>query len=203
MSLDSKTNREIENGFRQFDLTIDIIKYHTQPDRPFALRIPLILNLHKEAVVGIEKDAGFIRKTEVGIHGSAHSPPPPHLVSTYLTEFCDFLNNNWHEQTAFFLSAYAMWRLNWIHPFSDGNGRTSRALSYAILCIKLGYMLPGSPAIPQQIEEDNAHYIAALEAADAAARETRLDVSELEKMIRAMLARQLLSVIDAAGPISR
>jgi len=95
-----------------------------------------------------------------------------------------------------------MWRLNWIHPFSDGNGRTSRALSYAVLCIKLGYVLPGSPTIPQQIEEDNAPYIAALEGADTADREHRLDVSEMERMIRAMLARQLISVIDAAGPIS-
>jgi Fic family protein len=162
----------------------------------------LILDLQREAVTGIEKDAGRIRTSEVGIHGSAHSPPPPHLVAGHLTEFCDFINNSWHERTAFFLSAYAMWRLNWIHPFTDGNGRTSRALSYAILCIKLGYVLPGSPTIPQQIEEDNAHYIAALEGADAAIREERLDVSEMERMIRAMLARQLLSVIDAAGPIS-
>jgi Fic family protein len=95
-----------------------------------------------------------------------------------------------------------MWRLNWIHPFTDGNGRTSRALSYALLNIKLGYVLPGSPTILQQIEEDNSHYIEALEFADKAAREGAEDVDEMKRMIRAMLARQLLSVIDAAGPIS-
>lgn len=118
-----------------------------------------------------------------------------------MTEFCEFINENWHERTAFFLSAYAMWRLNWIHPFSDGNGRTSRALSYALLSIKLGYVLPGSPTIPQQIEENNAHYIKALEMADAAARRGEEDVSEMEEMIRAMLAKQLLTVIDAAGAV--
>jgi Fic family protein len=202
MSAKHHTNREIENGLRQYDLTIDVIKYHIQPDRPFALRIPMILDLQKQAVIGIEKDAGRIRTSEVGIQGSDHSPPPPHLVGSLLAEFCDSINNNWHERTAFFLSAYSMWRLNWIHPFSDGNGRTSRALSYAILCIKLGYVLPGSPTIPQQIEGDNAHYIAALESADTAAREDRLDVGEMERMIRSMLARQLLSVIDATGPLS-
>jgi Fic family protein len=91
-----------------------------------------------------------------------------------------------------------MWRLNWIHPFTDGNGRTARTLSYALLCIKLGYVLPGSPTIPQQIEEDKTHYILALEKADAAERENNLDVSEMEQMIKGMLGRQLMGVIEKA-----
>lgn len=202
MAVDHNTEREIENGFRQYDLTLDIIKYYLEPERPFALRVPLILDLQRAAVDGIEAEPGQIRKTPVGIHKSEHDPPPPHLVFAHLTELCDHVNDNWHERTAFYLSAYVMWRLNWIHPFADGNGRTSRALSYALLSIKLGYVLPGSPTILQQIEEDNSHYIKALEMADAAVREGGVDVSEMERMIRAMLAKQLLSVIDAAGPIS-
>jgi len=54
----------------------------------------------------------------------------------------------------------------------------------------------------QQIEEDNSRYIRALELADRAALEGKEDVDEMKNMIRAMLAKQLLSVIDAAGPIS-
>jgi Fic family protein len=202
VAVDHTTEREIENGFRQYDLTQDVIRYYLEPDRPFALRVPLILDLQREAVAGIEAEPGQIRKTAVGIHKSDHSPPPPHLVGNYLSDFCEYVNDNWHERTAFYLSAYTMWRLNWIHPFTDGNGRTSRALSYALLSIKLGYVLPGAPTILQQIEEDNSHYIEALEKADAAARKGSEDVSEMERMIRAMLAKQLLSVIDAAGKIS-
>lgn len=198
MAIDHNTNREIENGFRQHDLTLDIIDYYLGPDRPFALRVPLILDLQREAVAGIETVPGEIRNVAVGINKSKHAPPAPHLVKPYLTEFCEYINNNWHERTAFFLSAYAMWRLNWIHPFTDGNGRTSRALSYALLNIKLGYVLPGSPTILQQIEKDNSHYIEALEMADQAAAEGREDVNEMEAMIRSMLAKQLLSVIDRA-----
>ena len=200
--MDHNTALEVENGFRQFDLTIDIIKYYLEPERPFALRVPLILDLQKEAVNGIEAEAGEIRRTTVGISKSKHVPPEPHLVGQLLTEFCEYVNDNWHEKTAFYLSAYAMWRLNWIHPFSDGNGRTSRAVSYALLSIKLGYELPGAPTIPQQIENDNKHYIEALEMADAAAAAGQQDVSEMERMLRAMLARQLVSVIEAAGSIS-
>jgi Fic family protein len=199
VAVDHNTQLEIENGFRQYDLTLDVIRYYLEPDRPFALRVPLILDLQREAVKGIEAEPGEIRKNPVGIHKSKHTPPPPHLVTTHLTEFCDYINDNWHERTAFYLSAYAMWRLNWIHPFTDGNGRTSRALSYVLLSIKLGYVMPGFPAIPQQIETDNSHYIEALEMADEAARNGEEDISEMEKMIRAMLAKQLLSVIDQAG----
>ena len=200
MAVDHTAQREVENGLRQYDLTLDIIRYYLEPERPFALRVPLILDLQKEAVAGIEVAPGEIRKTPVGIHKSEHDPPPPHLVQNYLTALCDYINDNWHERTAFNLSAYAMWRLNWIHPFTDGNGRTSRALSYALLSIKLGYVLPGSPTIPQQIEADNSHYIEALEKADAAARVGEAEpVSEMEKMIRGMLAKQLVSVIDQAG----
>ncbi|MER9922210.1 Fic family protein [Mesorhizobium sp. M0045] len=199
MAVDHNTRLEIENGFRQYDLTLDVIRYYLEPDRPFALRVPLILDLQREAVQGIEAEPGEIRKNPAGIHKSKHSPPPPHLVTTHLTEFCDYINDNWHERTAFYLSAYAMWRLNWIHPFADGNGRTSRALSYLLLSTKLGYVLPGSPTIPQQIETDNSHYIEALEMADEAASNGEEDISEMENMIRAMLAKQLISVIDQAG----
>jgi Fic family protein len=197
--VDHTTQVEIENGFRQYDLTLDIIRYYLNPERPFALRVPMILDLQREAVAGIEAAPGEVRTVSVGITKSKHSPPGPHLVNSYLTEFCERINDNWHEQTAFYLSSYAMWRLNWIHPFTDGNGRTSRALSYALLNIKLGYALPGSPTILQQIEEDNSHYIKALELADEAAREGKENVGEMTMMIRAMLAKQLLSVIDAAG----
>lgn len=198
MGVDHSTQLEVENGFRQYDLTVDVIRYYLEPERPFALRVPLILDLQREAVAGIESEPGQIRKTPVGINKSAHTPPPPHLVQSHLAEFCDYINDNWHERTAFYLSAYAMWRLNWIHPFTDGNGRTSRALSYALLSIKLGYVLPGTPTIPQQIEVDNGHYIKALESADAAAERGAEDVTEMETMIRGMLAKQLLSVIEKA-----
>jgi Fic family protein len=193
-----RTPLEIENGFRQFNLAVEITEYYLDPQRPFALRVPIILELQKEAVLGIEAEAGKIRSEPVGISKSEHVPPPAHLVTNLLVEFCDFINDNWHEKNAFFLSAYAMWRINWLHPFTDGNGRTARTLSYMILCLKLGYLLPGSPTIPQQIEEDKSHYIQALEKADKAWLKGELDVSEMEQMIKGMLARQLLSVIQAA-----
>lgn len=96
------------------------------------------------------------------------------------------------------LSAYLLWRLNWIHPFTDGNGRTSRAASYFVLCCGLGYVLPGKHSIPDQISENKNPYYEALEAADEAFRGGLVDVTQLEEMIQAMLARQLLGVVAEA-----
>lgn len=191
---------EAANGLKQFDLAIDVIRTFLEPDRPFALRPSLIQQLQAVAVEGLQPNPGAWRSGPVAISKSPHQPPPPHVVQFLVTEMCDYVNNNWHERTAFHLAAYVMWRLNWIHPFADGNGRTSRTASYIVLNVKLNLILPGTPAIPQQIQEDRRGYFRALEAADAAFRaDESIDVSEMEILLRNMLAKQLLSVIEKAG----
>ncbi len=193
-----RARREVENGFRQFAHCLELIDYYLDPERPFALRETTILEFQRLAVDGIEPDPGRYRTLPAGITGSRHTPPPAFTVAEHVRRMCDYVNDNWHDRTAFHLSAYVMWRLNWIHPFSDGNGRTSRILSYLLLCLRLGYRLPGTLAIPHQIEADKTHYIAALEESDSAASGDLVDVGPMEAMLKAMLAKQLLSVIEAA-----
>ncbi len=159
---------EVENGFHQYDLALDIIKSFLDPERPFALRPSVIQLLQKIAVDSIERYPGQWRTGPAGIEKSAHTPPNAHLVPFLVQEMCDYVNDNWHEKTAFHLSAYVMWRLNWIHPFADGNGRTSRVVSYIVLSVALKTLLPGSPSIPQQIQADRTAYFQALEHADNA-----------------------------------
>jgi len=190
---------EAENGLRQYDFMLDVIQAHLQPDRPFALRPPLFRDLQRIAVAGIEQRPGEWRTSPVRISRSAHQPPAQHLVPHFMVEMCDYVNENWHERTAFDLAAFVMWRTNWIHPFAEGNRRTSRAASYIVLCAHVRNLLPGSPAIPQQIQENRARYFEALEQADERERQGEIDVSTMENLLRHALARQLLSVIDLAG----
>src|SRR3954453_913048 len=203
MTIDEEKRRiaelEVGNGLHQYDLAIDVIKTFLELDRPFALRPSLIQQLQSIAVQGIESYPGQWRTGPAKITKSAHIPPDAHLVGFLVQEMCDYVNDNWHEKTAFHLSAYVMWRLNWIHPFSDGNGRTSRTVSYIVLCASLNTLLPGSPTIPEQIPDDRTLYFRALEASDEATKTGSLDVSEMENVIKGMLAKQLLSVIEQAG----
>lgn len=112
---------------------------------------------------------------------------------------CDYVNDHWETATPIHLAAYIMWRLNWIHPFSDGNGRTSRMMSYIVLCVKLDSVLPGHPTIPEQIVSNRDPYFAALDSADAAYQTGRIDVSQMEALLSGMLAEQLRSAYEAAS----
>jgi Fic family protein len=198
----AKAEAEAINGLRQFDRTIDYIRHWLDStDRPFRLRPSTILDLHRAALDGISAYAGSFRPAGVEILGSTHQPVAAHRVPELIEDLCDYVNANFTRTSALHLAAYLMWRLNWIHPFADGSGRTSRVVSYLVLCVRLGCQLPGTRTIPEQIAADRAPYFNALEAADAADRDGRLDLSVMETLLESLLAAQLLSVIDKAGQI--
>jgi Fic family protein len=190
---------EARNGLRQYDHGVKAVQ--TALDRgAFKLRPSLILGLHREALAGISSFAGNYRPAGVEIQGSQHEPVGAHLVPELIEGMCDYVNGNWEAKTALHLAAYVMWRLNWIHPFADGNGRTSRITSYVVLCVKAGYLLPGTPTIPDQIVENRAPYFAALDAADASLKATaEVDVSEMERLLERLLAVQLTKAFEQAG----
>lgn len=193
-----KAEAEARNGLRQYDLGIQAIQ--SALDRgSFKLRPSLILALHREALAGISSYAGNWRPAGVRIEGSKHEPPPSYLVPELIEELCDYVNDHWATVTPIHLAAYVMWRLNWIHPFADGNGRTSRITSYVVLSIRAGYVLPGTPTIPDQIVENRAPYFAALDAADVAWKQGKIAVSRMEDLIGNLLANQLATFYRAAG----
>jgi Fic family protein len=194
-----RANREARNALRQFDVAQKVIdEFVREPERPFRLRPSLIMQLHHTALEGLSEFAGRYRPAGVAIEGSKHSPPGGHLVPELVETMCDYVNENWNTGTPLHLAAYVMWRLNWIHPFDDGNGRTSRMVAHVVLCIKLGHQLPGRYTIPEQIAENRNPYYGALEAADAALVSGQQSVGALEQLIESMLARQLVGIYQGA-----
>ncbi len=193
-----KAAAEARNGFRQYDAAIAAIQ--TALERgSFKLRPSLILGLHREALTGISSYAGNYRPGGVAIEGSKHEPVGAHLVPELVEDMCDYINDHWNESSPIHLASYAMWRLNWIHPFADGNGRTSRIVSYVVRSIRAGSILPGTPTIPDQIVANRKPYFDALDAAAVAFREGRIDVSKMEDMLAALLAHQLTEFYKAMG----
>ncbi|MBM3555330.1 MAG: Fic family protein [Alphaproteobacteria bacterium] len=195
----ARAEKETANGLLQYDAGLRIIEdFVKQPTRPFRLRPSILLHLHRVALEGLSSFAGNYRPAGVTIGGSRHTPPGAHLVPELVENLCDYVNDQWNTATAVHLSAFVMWRLNWIHPFADGNGRTSRAASYVVLCIRSNFVLPGVRTIPDQITENRDPYFRALDVADAADREGRLDVTEMEALIEVLLARQLAEAMRRA-----
>jgi hypothetical protein len=66
------------------------------------------------------------------------------------------------------------------------------------ICVRLGYVLPGTLTIPEQISRNKTPYYQALEAADTANASGKLDLAVMEQLLESLLANQLVSVLDSA-----
>jgi Fic family protein len=111
----------------------------------------------------------------------------------------NYVNRNWQTpSSAVLLSANAMCRLNWIHPFFGGNGRGSRAASYLVRCGRLGFLLPGVKSIPELIVANRGTYYAALRNADRACESGGQAMSAMEDLLSSVLAQQLVSFHELA-----
>jgi Fic family protein len=196
---EERARAEARNGLRQFDLGVEIVGDALAKGGDYRLRPSAVLALHRVALEGISAFAGNFRPAGIEIQGSKHTPPGAHLVPELVEDMCDYVNGNWSTSSPVHLAAYVMWRLNWIHPFVDGNGRTSRVLSYVLLCIRLGYRLPGTMTIPEQIERDRNPYFRALDDADEACKRGQLDVSAMVSVIESLLAKQLTKMYELAA----
>ncbi|WP_455107414.1 Fic family protein [Porphyromonas sp.] len=77
--------------------------------------------------------AGAYRPANVRIANSSHCPPESNLVPAYMEELFSFLRDDDSFQFDLIKVALAHHRLVWIHPFNNGNGRTVRLFTYALL----------------------------------------------------------------------
>ena len=190
---------EAENGILQFDAVTEKIQEALSSDAPFRLRPSTIMELNRLAIQRLHHSAGSFRSGQVGIRGSRHQPPHSSEVPAFVDELCDYVNDNWGK-SALHLAAYLLWRINWVHPFVNGNGRTARALSYLVMNVRLGWLLPGTNTIPAQIAANKAPYYRALELADAPYEDdSSIDVTALEDYLDGLLASQLTAVHAAAS----
>lgn len=134
----SNENEQI-NEIRNMELALDFIDNNiadTTINRIF------LCELHKKVVDGLTTEGsnspGAYRKENVSISGSEHNPPDYTQVNDYMEELYDFTNQNDLPQYDLLKTAIAHHRFAWIHPFDNGNGRTVRLLTYAML-VKQGF----------------------------------------------------------------
>lgn len=194
-----RAEREALNAVAQFDRVLDLVDEIERGGRPFRLRVSMIQELHRLALDGLSAYAGNWRPGSVRIGKSRHQPPEAHLVAGLMEEMCDWINDHRDEASPITLCAYAMWRLNWVHPFDDGNGRTSRAVAYFVLCAAAGHRFPGRVTIPELIAFNKAPYYNALEQIDESAKIGEPDLSAMKDLLEGYLAKQLTQAFDTAN----
>ncbi|WP_339835762.1 Fic family protein [uncultured Flavobacterium sp.] len=110
-------------------------------ERNFQLNEREVLSIHNLILRGIiPEDAGKYRKVQVMIKGSAHMPPQPYLVAKAMEDYFIWFLENKNKLHPIILGAEMHERLVTIHPFIDGNGRTSRLIMNLIL-LQHGYVI--------------------------------------------------------------
>jgi Fic family protein len=178
-----------QNLLRQYDLLSNCIEIGIEKGIE-AFDKYTLWSLNYAAVSNIAQFGGRYRKEPIYVGN--HIPPHFKDVPDEMDRFFSVVHENWtimtHPTT---LPAYALWRLNWIHPFVEGNGRTARAACYYLICMRHGFLLPGKKIVPERIREDREPYYAALRSADRAWAEGHFDVSELAGYLSDLLKAQL------------
>lgn len=177
-----------KNLIRQYDLLTNCIEIGLQQG-PTAFDKYALWALNHVAVANISQFGGRFRKEPIYIGN--HIPPHFNDVPELMDRFISFIHENWYLLSPTQLAAYGLWRLNWVHPFIEGNGRTARATSYYLLCARHGALLPGKKIVPERIRENRSPYVAALRAADRAWDAGNLDISAMEAYLASLLEAQL------------
>ncbi|MEM9242861.1 MAG: Fic family protein [Pseudomonadota bacterium] len=112
--------------------------------KDFPINRLFISEMHKRIVEGLsptkegDKHPGTYRKTNVKINNARHIPPDCATVDMYMNELFEFINRPDSSKYDLLKIAIAHHRFVWIHPFANGNGRTVRLFTYAML-VKYGF----------------------------------------------------------------
>ena len=139
-----------------------------------------LLQSHKTMMQGLVPDAGRLRSTNVGIlKGSrvSHVAPKPSLVPGLMRNLFAFIQND-TKVHALVKSCVFHYELEFIHPFSDGNGRIGR-LWQSVLLLHYHPLFEFTP-VESLIKKKRRAYYQALELSDKKGRSTDFVLFTLE-----------------------
>ena len=102
------------------------------------LTIPTILNYHALAMAHIPEIAGHIRKTEVYINGNPNfkitkAKKLEEELNKLLKKYNNFINKKSSLKEILAFAVYFHNEFQHIHPFEDGNSRTTRLITFHLL----------------------------------------------------------------------
>jgi len=155
-----------------------------------------VREIHKRLVEGVRGRSaapGEYRKIQNYVVNSItgetiYTPPPAHDVPIMMAELVNYLNSK-EEIHPVLMSGIAQFQLVHIHPFLDGNGRTSRLLS--TLCLyRAGYDFKRLFTISEYYDRDRATFYGAIQGV----RESNMDMTGWLEFFIEGLSTQLAEV---------
>jgi Fic family protein len=184
--------RELLNYRKAFDFVSDYLKSGDP------ITEGLVREIHKRLVEGVRGGAaapGEYRRLQNYVVNSVtgetiYTPPPAHDVPIMMAELVNYLNSE-TETHPVLISGIAQFQLVHIHPFLDGNGRTSRLLS--TLCFyRAGYDFKRLFTISEYYDRDRAIFYRAIQGV----RENDMDMTGWLEYFVEGLSTQLTEVKD-------
>ena len=163
---------------------------HAALEAAESLTIESIMHMHHELTAGTLEDAGKFRQQWVWVGGQSpvtadYVAPHWKLVPAAMNDLVEFLARR--DLDPLVQAAIAHAQFETVHPFTDGNGRTGRALISALLMargVTKHVVLP----ISSGLLHDVADYIAAL---------TAYRAGDIEPMIRCFIQASNAAVENA------
>jgi len=151
-----KDHLEAKNHQEALEYLYDLI----EKDKKNTFSENLIRSLNQIVQQNIDKDwAGRYRNSGVIIGGADHKPPEALEISRLMRNLIDWVGDNEKKMHPVELAAILHHKLVYIHPFFDGNGRTSRLVMNIIL------MQSGFPLVIV-LKNDRKRYYQTLSSAD-------------------------------------
>lgn len=136
----------VPSGIKEIQNIEKAMAFIEENVKDYPINKAFLSEMHKMIVDGLlpppngegDLTPGTYRKINLKINRSSHLPPDWLRVDDYMSELIDFVNRRDSPKYDLLKAAIAHHRFVWIHPFGNGNGRTVRLFTYAML-VKTGF----------------------------------------------------------------
>jgi Fic family protein len=158
------------------------------------------LRAHADMMNGLIADCGKLRVGNVGVFDGSnviHMAPPAKMVERLMGDLFTFVNRNsdlpWLIKACIF-----HYELEFIHPFSDGNGRMGRLWQHLLLMREDAIF--ASIPVETLVRKNQKEYYAILGQCDKEGESTKFIIFSLEQILAALVAFQAESFWPESSP---
>lgn len=133
--------RDSEKEVFNYNEALEYLNKKLEKEERLSPSLELILEIHKIVMMGLlpqQQDIGALRKKPVFVNDPktgkiVYLPPDVNEVESLMSDLVEFVNQQNKEIDALILSGIFHKQMVLIHPFMDGNGRTTRVATKVLL----------------------------------------------------------------------